>query len=203
MDGQDIRQSTAPDVNVVVRASAGTGKTWLLVARIIRLLLAGMPPATILAITFTRKAAAEIDARVSGELLSLAGLDDDSLCERLRTFGLGPAIEQATLMKARQLFEIVVGAEPALRATTFHAFCSDLLHRFPLEAEVPAGFELLESTGEIEDAALEALGREAGRDPDGDLGRDFDFLLRESNVASVREALADFLQHRSDWWAYT
>ncbi len=203
MAGQDIRQSTAPDVNVVVRASAGTGKTWLLVARIIRLLLAGVPPATILAITFTRKAAAEIDARVSAELLALAGADDNSVAERLRTFGLGPVIEQAMLTKARQLFEIVVGSDPALRATTFHAFCSDLLHRFPLEAGVPAGFELLETTSELEEAAWQALGREAGHDPDSDLGRDFDFLLRESNAASVHEALADFLLHRSDWWAYT
>ncbi|MHB8454673.1 MAG: UvrD-helicase domain-containing protein [Acidiferrobacterales bacterium] len=203
MAAEDIRQSTAPDVNVVVRASAGTGKTWLLVARIIRLLLAGMPPATILAITFTRKAAAEIDARVSAELLALASADDNAVAEHLRTFGLGPVIEQTTLTKARQLFEIVVGSDPALRATTFHAFCSDLLHRFPLEAEVPAGFELLESTSEIEGTAWEALGREAGHDPDSDLGRDFDFLLRESNAASVREALADFLLHRSDWWAYT
>jgi len=203
MSESDIANSTAPEANVVVRASAGTGKTWLLVARIIRLLLAGVAPGAILAITFTRKAAAEIDARVSEELLALAAADDDTLGARLQTFGLGPQIDPATLQKARHLFEAVLGTESALRATTFHAFCADLLRRCPLEAGVPAGFDLIERTGELENEAWNALGRDARRDPEGELARDFDFLLRDGGLTTVREALTDFLQHRSDWWAYT
>ena len=54
-----------PQKSVVVEACAGSGKTWLLVSRLIRLLLAGVPPAAILAITYTRKAAAEIEARLA------------------------------------------------------------------------------------------------------------------------------------------
>lgn len=202
MSDADIRTITAPESNVVVRASAGTGKTWLLVARVIRLLLSGAPPGSILAITFTRKAAAEIDARVSGELLALAGADEDCLRARLQAFGLGSEIPPDTLRKARHLFEAVAGAEPGLRATTFHAFCADLLRRFPLEAAVPAGFDLTETTSELENLAWEALARDAQRNPDAALGRDFDSLLQKG-LYTARETLTDFLRHRSDWWAYT
>ena len=194
---------TAPETNVVVRASAGTGKTWLLVARIIRLLLVGAAPGSILAVTFTRKAAAEIDARVASELYALAAAEDDALRVRLQSFGLGLEIPPETLGRARHLFEAVMNAEPGLRASTFHAFCADLLRRFPLEAAVPAGFDLTESTLELEIQAWDALGRDARRDPEGIPGQDFDRLLQETGLHATRENLLAFLQHRSDWWAYT
>ena len=71
----DIPRATAPENNVVVHAAAGTGKTWLLTSRIIRLLLTGSEPGAILAITFTRKAAGEIHQRITERLFALAGSD--------------------------------------------------------------------------------------------------------------------------------
>ena len=67
-----IRQATDPLHSVVVRACAGGGKTHLLASRIVRILLAGESPGDILAITFTRKAAAEIEDRVFSILGKLA-----------------------------------------------------------------------------------------------------------------------------------
>jgi ATP-dependent helicase/nuclease subunit A len=67
----DALQATVPTANASVHASAGTGKTWLLTTRIIRLLLAGARPDGILAVTFTRKAAAEMQQRVTERLREL------------------------------------------------------------------------------------------------------------------------------------
>ncbi|MEO6697740.1 MAG: UvrD-helicase domain-containing protein, partial [Gammaproteobacteria bacterium] len=60
-----LHAASDPQRQATVTASAGTGKTWLLVTRLIRLLLAGARPDAILAITFTRKAAAEMQTRLN------------------------------------------------------------------------------------------------------------------------------------------
>ncbi|MGN5476935.1 UvrD-helicase domain-containing protein [Cupriavidus basilensis] len=77
-DGQPVseadftRAACDPASSVVVEACAGSGKTWLLVARLVRLLLAGAAPHEILAITFTRKAAEEMRERLMEVLAQLA-----------------------------------------------------------------------------------------------------------------------------------
>lgn len=198
----DISRATAPENNVVVHAAAGTGKTWLLTSRIVRLLLEGTEPGAILAITFTRKAAGEIHERVTERLFALAASDEDMLAKQLREIGAGT--DQASRDIARGLYEKHLGAIHALRTTTFHAFCQEILRRFPLEADVPPGFDLIETTAELEQAAWLALDRKASRAKEGLLPEALDTLLKEcGGVTGTRTALDDFLAHRSDWWAYT
>lgn len=198
----DISRATAPENNVVVHAAAGTGKTWLLTSRIVRLLLEGAEPGAILAITFTRKAAGEIHERVTERLFNLAASDEETLVTHLAEIGAGT--DQASRDIARGLYEKHLGAIHALRTTTFHAFCQEILRRFPLEADVPPGFELIETTAELEQTAWLALDRSASRVRDGALPEALDTLLREcGGVTGTRSALDDFLTHRSDWWAYT
>src|SRR5687767_5229855 len=72
------RRALDPRRSVVIEACAGSGKTWLLVSRVLRLLLAGVKPGQILAITFTRKAAQEMAARLREWLLELAMADDST-----------------------------------------------------------------------------------------------------------------------------
>src|SRR5688500_19925948 len=67
-DAAARERAVDPAHNVVLEASAGTGKTHVLVDRYLNLLSRGVDPANILAITFTRKAAAEMRGRILGEL---------------------------------------------------------------------------------------------------------------------------------------
>lgn len=190
----------SPQHSTTVLASAGTGKTWLLVTRIVRLLLAGAKPDAILAITFTRKAAAEMQARLSAQLFELAQLDDAELETKLGL--LGAAVTPENLLRARCLYEDLLRGERATRVSTFHAFCQDLLRRFPLEADVPPGFEMLEQTALFEQAALEALLSEATAYPNGATAQALDILFDHCGP-STQTALREFLDHRSDWWAFT
>lgn len=194
--------ATAPDRHATVHASAGTGKTWLLVTRIVRLLLAGAAPAGILAVTFTRKAAAEMLERLYDRLAGLATDDDAALDRALRAMGEAPS--PALRKRARCLYEALLFDPRPVRATTFHAFCQELLQRFPVEAEVPPGFELLDSDAAFIDEAWDALYAEATQAPDSDIADALEQLFDGcGTLANTRHALNDFLGHRIDWWAFT
>ena len=193
---------TSPQANVTVMASAGTGKTWLLVTRLVRLLMEGISADAILAITFTRKAAAEMQTRLGERLLALAAADDMQLDNLLAQHAL-PS-DEVTRQHARGLYETYLRSEHPLRTTTFHAFCQEILRRFPLDADVPPGFELLERSGDVQQAALEALVAEATAAPDGELATALEVLLGYcGGLFNLNTALSTFLSHRSDWWAFT
>ncbi|WP_018231935.1 UvrD-helicase domain-containing protein [Thioalkalivibrio thiocyanodenitrificans] len=194
--------ATDPDLNVSVFASAGSGKTYLLVTRILRLLLAGARPDGILAVTFTRMAAGEMQTRLTERLLEWQDLDDAALEKALADMGVPP--DDTLLERARRLFETTLLADRPVRTTTFHAFCQDILARFPLEAQVPPGFELADNERELRDRAWDALVSVATREPDGPLAGALQALLTTlGGVDNVRKALDGFLAHREDWWAWT
>ena len=147
--------ATQPDRSFSVLASAGTGKTWQLVARLTRLLLHGAELDSILAITFTRKAAGEMQQRLNERLQALMEADDPRLDGILIDIGETPTPELRE--RARRLFEQVLRSERSLRFTTFPSFCQELLQRFPLEAGLPPGFELTEQTGLLVQESWDAL----------------------------------------------
>jgi ATP-dependent helicase/nuclease subunit A len=191
----------SPQHSITVTASAGSGKTWLLVTRLARLLMEGTAPDAILAITFTRKAAAEMAARLRQRLYDLARADDSERARLLKEMDVEPTAEHlrtAALLYERHLFDM-----RQVRVTTFHAFCQELLRRFPLEADVPAGFDVLEAPRQLQEEAWGALEDEATRAPDGGLARDLETLFNTLNdPQEAKAALLRFLHHRSDWWAY-
>jgi ATP-dependent helicase/nuclease subunit A len=115
VDAAARAQASDPTLNVALEASAGTGKTRVLVDRYLRLLEAGSAPRHILAITFTRKAAGEMKTRIIEELRKRP-----SLWSEMRT----------------RIFEMHV--------TTIDAFCLGLLREFPLEAGLDPDVALLD-----------------------------------------------------------
>jgi ATP-dependent helicase/nuclease subunit A len=186
---------------LTVAASAGTGKTYLLVNRLVRLLLEEQRPASLLAITFTRKAAAEMHQRLLARLRDLASMSEAELQTPLRELELTPTAD--LIRRARGLYEVLLFGHSSVKTTTFHAFCQDLLRRFPLEADVPPGFELTERTGSLQDEAWEAFTLELTDQANTPQALAMDKLLRELSLFSTQHYLNTFLQHRSDWWAYT
>jgi len=157
-----------PARSVVVSACAGSGKTWLLVGRIFRLLLDGALPSEILAITFTRKAAQEMTARLDRLLESAALADDPTLDRLLAERGVianGTVAQAQVRERARDLFERVLTAEPPLTLSTFHSWFLQLVQRAPLAAGTLAGSTLAEGNAALFDEALKRLGARAARVP--------------------------------------
>ena len=123
-DAAARQRAVDPGRNVLLEASAGTGKTRVLVERYVNLLRAGVEPDHILAITFTRKAAAEMRERI---------------VDRLREASRNSEIDAARWRDIRdRLGEIAI--------STIDAFCLSLLREFPLEADVDPGFDLADQT---------------------------------------------------------
>jgi ATP-dependent helicase/nuclease subunit A len=138
-------QSTAshPGLSAWVSANAGAGKTHVLKMRVLRLLLAGTKPERILCLTYTKAAAAEMAQRVFQDLSTWALASDEKLASELaKLLDVTPTANDVA--RARQLFARAIETPGGLKVQTIHAFCERLLQRFPLEAGVPPGFQILD-----------------------------------------------------------
>lgn len=136
-------EATDPGRSIWVEANAGSGKTFVLTRRVLRLLLAGVFPESILCLTYTKAAAAEMRGRVSAELAAWAVMPRDKLYKDLE--GLtGAPVTDVVAGRARTLFARALETPGGLRILTIHAFCEAVLHRFPIEAGVPFDFSVIE-----------------------------------------------------------
>ncbi|WP_327754679.1 double-strand break repair helicase AddA [Sphingobium sp. SJ10-10] len=136
-------QAAAPDAHVWLSASAGTGKTHVLTARVFRLLLQGVRPENILCLTFTKAGAAEMADRIHDRLAAWVQMEEGDLFHDLEALGeeSGPEARD----RARRLFaEVLESTGGGLRIQTIHGFCQQLLTAFPLEADLPPGFRPLD-----------------------------------------------------------
>src|SRR4051812_40761890 len=167
-----------PRQNVVLEASAGTGKTSVLVFRYINLLKAGVDPANILAMTFTRKAAAEMRERIIRELKASA---DRSEFDRARWNDLRDRLGDVAI-------------------STIDAFCLSLLREFPLEAGLDPGFDMADETevprlvDEALDRSMRIFAADARKNPDVAL------VLAQLGVSRTRLGLALLLDRRLVAW---
>jgi ATP-dependent helicase/nuclease subunit A len=141
--GAAQKRATTPGHSAWVEANAGTGKTKVLTDRVTRLLLEGVRPERILCLTFTKAAAAEMRNRLARQLGRWALASDAALDQEVEHLIDRPA-DPALRITARRLFARVLDAPGGINILTIHAFCQALLKRFPLEAGVAPGFEVLE-----------------------------------------------------------
>ncbi|MTW18206.1 double-strand break repair helicase AddA [Rhodoplanes serenus] len=192
-----------PAVSAFVSANAGSGKTHVLAQRVIRLLLAGVDPAKILCITFTKAAAANMADRVFGQLAGWIALDDEALDAKLCALGV-TTITAATRAQARTLFAAALDTPGGLKVETIHAFCTRLLQRFPFEAAVPAHFAVLDerATDELLDRATLAVMLDATAAPDGPLGRALTAALAAAADQTLRDLVRETVFRRHDLTAW-
>jgi len=188
------RQARAsnPKSSAWVSANAGSGKTHVLAQRVLRLLLAGAPPAKILCLTFTKAAAANMADRVFNQLAEWTSLSDGALAKKIMDCG-APAPGPQELAFARQLFARTIETPGGLKIQTLHAFSERLLKLFPFEANVAAHFKVIDEREaklllqEARDEALAELGRLSGS------AAALDLVARESGAFKFDELLQEAL----------
>ncbi|NUT60070.1 UvrD-helicase domain-containing protein [Herbaspirillum sp. C9C3] len=197
------RAACDPRHSVVVEACAGSGKTWLLVARMLRLLLSGAQAPELLAITFTRKAAQEMRERLLELLHELALADDTQAATLLRERGVAEPDLPRLLPIARGLYERILASEQSLSIDTFHSWFARLLQIAPLASGVPHGYTLTEKNGELLDEAYRRFMQQL-RDPEGAPIKAALLELYElAGDFNARQLLDAFIDKRAEWWAAT
>lgn len=191
------RTAADPALSVWVSANAGSGKTKVLVDRVMRLMLAGTPPDRILALTYTRSAAAEMANRLSEVLGGWATMSADKLED-----ALGGLLARAPTPKerrgARQLFARALETPGGLSIRTIHGFCQSLLSRFPVEAEIAPHFRLIEGREQqdlLVDAKDEVLAFVAGHD-DADIRIVLDEIMAQVEETRFDPLLGELLHGR-------
>lgn len=141
-----------PRRSVAVEACAGAGKTWMLVSRILRALLDGSAPHEILAITFTKKAAGEMRARLNEWLSEFAQASPEQLERELLARGvskeIGPQALSDLCEVLQNLYQVLLGNGRSVQIRTFHSWFAALLRTAPLavlqQMGLPGNYELLE-----------------------------------------------------------
>jgi ATP-dependent helicase/nuclease subunit A len=162
-------RASDPSSHVWLAASAGTGKTQVLAARVYRLLLGGTDPGAILCLTFTKAGAAEMAGRINARLAAWVRASDTALGEDLIALGEQPTPKLAA--RARTLFAKVLDAPGGgLRIQTIHGFCQSLLSAFPVEAGLVPGFRPLEAREESQLAREALAGMLVDAEREGRLG---------------------------------
>jgi ATP-dependent helicase/nuclease subunit A len=200
MDETRRLQSLASDPghSAWVSANAGSGKTHVLTQRVIRLMLAGARPSSILCLTYTKAAASEMSNRVFDRLARWTAMDDTALSKEIAEVE-GKVPDRITLANARKLFARALETPGGLKIQTIHAFCEALLHQFPLEANVAGHFTVLD------DKAAAALISEARRSlltqtqsgHDAELAAAFHDVLDIADETGLDRLLGDIVANRS------
>jgi ATP-dependent helicase/nuclease subunit A len=200
---RQIRASN-PDASAFVSANAGSGKTHVLVQRVIRLMLGGVSPEKILCITFTKAAAANMAERVFTTLGRWVTLGDTELDTAIRDAGIAQ-IDLATRMRARELFACALETPGGLKVQTIHALCTRLLQQFPFEANVPARFTVMDDRDQaemMERANLRVL-LDAASAPDSAAGRALATAMTSAADMTFREVINQASLSRDHFLAWT
>ncbi|HEY0202459.1 MAG TPA: UvrD-helicase domain-containing protein [Burkholderiaceae bacterium] len=195
-----------PRRSVAVEACAGAGKTWMLVSRIVRALLEGCPPHEILAITFTRKAAGEMRARLHEWLAQFARQPLEELDTELRLRGvdlsqISPQRLQSLRLQLQNLQQTLLRSGRPVQIRTFHGWFAALLRTAPLavleQLGLPVSYELLEDDAEAVDHVWRRFWRTLLAQPEARV--DYEALVASHGRSQTQKALAAALARRTEF----
>ncbi|MGQ0673124.1 MAG: double-strand break repair helicase AddA [Hyphomicrobium sp.] len=194
--GRHQSDASNPELSVWVSANAGTGKTHVLTMRVLRLLLNGNRPESILCLTYTKAAAAEMSKRVFDELARWVTMEETALKAVLHELtGRLPTADE--MARARTLFTAAIETPGGLKIQTVHAFAEKLLQQFPLEAGVAPGFAILadDEARRLRREAIDGTLGAASREHGGPLGEALEVAIAyaadDRFDAILGEALAE------------
>jgi len=178
---------------VFVSANAGSGKTSLLVDRVLSLLLHGVLPDKILCLTFTNAAAAEMSNRLLQALGSWVMADEQELVKKVSKLA-GENPNSALLAHARGLFAQVLESPQGINIQTIHGFSQSLLRRFPLEAGISPYFTVMDARSEqeaLQEARLRLFSNVAKSDPV--IQKSLEALARDVSEFSFNKLMKEIL----------
>lgn len=140
---QDL--ASTPTENVWVQANAGTGKTSVLVQRLLRILFRAPDwgKCGILCLTYTNAGAGEMRNRILSSLRQWAVASDAQLIELLDGVAINCPATSDDIAHAREIFFKFIDAPEILKIKTIHGFCEEVLHRFPIEAGLSPSWSLI------------------------------------------------------------
>src|SRR6195952_3673056 len=197
-------RASNPVSSAFVSANAGSGKTHVLVQRVIRLLLDGVPPEKILCITFTKAAAANMAGGGFSMLGHWVTLDDAALDGAIQQVGIARRDPQLR-MSARKLFASALDTPGGLKVQTIHALCTRLLQQFPFEANVPARFSVIDERdqNEMMERANLAVLLDASRDPESAAGRSLNIAMASAADVTFKDVVREACLSRDHFMAWT
>lgn len=189
--------ASTPSRSAWVSANAGSGKTYVLVNRIIRLMLEGTSPEKILCLTFTKAAAAEMSNRLFERLSKWVAYGDDQLGLEIEKIAGKKPVPQI-LARARKLFARSLETPGGLKIQTIHGFCESLLQRFPIEAGLSPGFEVLDEAEAkiLKQQARNHILARALEQKDSPLGRALSLIVARAEGEIFDQVLDHILRGR-------
>jgi ATP-dependent exoDNAse (exonuclease V) beta subunit len=199
-DHEERRRALDVRVSAIVEAPAGSGKTGLLLQRYLRLLAQGRveEPEEVLAITFTRKATAELRERVLAQLRDAAA--GDALTSEASSFDRETrALAEAALAADARCGWRLLEQPHRLRIRTIDALCAEIARTLPLLSGSGISQPVESAESLHHEAARRTLLELGGPDPELNDALQTVLLHRDGNLADCEALLARMLEHRQQW----
>jgi ATP-dependent helicase/nuclease subunit A len=195
-DQHERERALDPTHSILVQAPAGSGKTDLLTRRFLRLLAEVDDPAQIVAITFTKAAAAEMRQRILSELEKAASGAPPDVTD---TFSM-PSLAQRALARSRALGWQLPDLGAQLRVTTIDAFCRELAIQQPLLTGIGSQLDIAPQPEELyRRAARATLEKIGGTTPELNAALEQLLLWRDNGWFDLENLIVEMLSKRDRW----